>query len=121
MTPNPMFLNSLEQGHDCVFYDDDGSENEFCLNAFVRLYKMGIPGVCWLIHNGKVEAYWSQWQIFDLIRQNDIHPKWMRKEDHDELYKNIIPSGVEVHREEFTGYPLRNEHGEHHRRRRTRS
>lgn len=113
---NPIFQACLESGSDYTVCDKEGNEDTFHMGSFVRMYRMGIPCVCWLTHNGEKDVYWNQWQIFDLIRQNDIHPRWMRKEDHNELY----PSGVEIHRAEFAGYPRGDEHGQHHRRRRTR-
>ena len=117
---NPIFQACLESGNDYIVHDSKNNEDIFHLGSFVRMYRMGIPCVCWLTHNNQKDVYWNQWQIFDLIRQYDIHPTWMRKEDHDELYKNVIPASVVVHREEQSGYPRRNEHGQHRRRRRAR-
>lgn len=115
---NPIFQACLESGSDYTVYDLEGNEDTFHMATFVRMYKMGIPCVCWLTHNGEKDVYWNQWQIFDLIRQNDIHPQWMRKEDHDELYKNVIQTGLEICGTELPGYPRRREHGQHRRRRR---
>lgn len=115
---NPMFQTCLETGRDYTVHYLDGDEDTFHLGSFVRMYKMGIPCVCWLTHNGQKDAYWNQWQIFDLIRQNNIHPEWMRKEDHNELYQNAFPAGMEIRGTEFTGYPRRSEHGQYRRRRR---
>ena len=120
MMLNPIFQACLESGSDYTVHDREHNEDTFHMGTFVRMYKMGIPCVCWLTHNGQKDVYWNQWQIFDLIRQNDIHPIWMRKEDHDELYKNDISAGMEIYRAELTGYPRRNELRQHRRRSRTR-
>lgn len=117
---NPIFQACLETGRDYIIHDLEGNEDNFRLKNFVRMYKMGIPCVCWMTHNGEKDVYWNQWQVFDLIRQNNLRPNWMRKEDLDELYKNYFPAGMEIRGTEFTGYPRRNEYGQHRRRRRTR-
>ena len=103
---------------ECLRKGTDYGEGEDILHigTFVRMYKLELPTVCWMTHNGIKEVSWNQWQIFDLIRQNNIHPEWMRKEDHDELYSNYIPIRME-------GYPAqrpddsgRAEHRKHRRR-----
>jgi hypothetical protein len=116
---NPIFQDCLETGQDYIVHDEHGNCDEFHMGTFVRMYRMGIPCVCWLTHNGQKDVYWNPWQIFDLIRQNNIHPQWMRKADHDELYKNDISAGMAVRGAEQSGYPRRDEHGQHRRRRRT--
>lgn len=95
MQINPNLRECLEKGLD---YGND--EDVLHIGTFVRMYKLELPTVCWLTHNGDKEVSWNQWQIFDLIRQNNIHPDWMRKEDHDELYKNYIPDYMQ-------GYPAK--------------
>ena len=103
---------------ECLRKGTDYGEGEDILHigTFVRMYKLELPTVCWMTHDGIKEVSWNQWQIFDLIRQNNIHPEWMRKEDHDELYSNYIPIRMEGYPAQCPDDSGRAEHRKHRRR-----
>mgnify|MGYP007102083735 CR=1 FL=1 len=111
MEINQQLKTCLEKGLD---YGD--GEDILHITTFVRMYKLDLPTVCWMTHNGLKEVSWNKWQIFDLIRQNNIHPDWMRKEDHDELYSNYIPQRVEGYPPQRTDDPGGGKHRKHRRR-----
>ena len=108
---NPQLRTCLETGTD---YLQDGSVMH--IGAFVRLYRMDIPSVCWLTHGDEKIVYWTRWQMFDLIRQNGIHPEWMRKEDEYELYGNHIPEITRGYPPERADDPRWDQHRKHRRR-----
>ena len=108
---NPQLRTCLETGTD---YLQDGSVMH--IGAFVRLYRMDIPSVCWLTHGDEKIVYWTRWQMFDLIRQNGIHPEWMRKEDEYELYGNHIPEITRGYPPERADDPRGDQHRKHRRR-----
>ena len=112
---NPQLQECRSEGKD---YYDPAMRNILRIGNFVRMYRMGIPAVCWLTYNGEAECYWNQWQMFDLIRQNNIHPAWMRKEDHDELYGNHIQEFMQGYPPKRTDDSGGGKHCEHRRRRR---
>lgn len=110
---DPHLRMCLETGAD---YADTGMVDVLHIHDFVRLYKLGLPAVCWLTHNGETDRYWNQWQLFEMIRQNNIRPLWMKEDDLNELY-GIIPSEklVTGYPPERTEYIGRHEHGRNHR------
>lgn len=110
---NPQLRHCLETGTDYVADDCRGRMH---IGSFVRMYRMGIPAVCWLTYDGEKDVYWNRWQIFDLIRLNNIHPTWIRKEDLYELYGNDIPQIMRGYPPERADDPGRDQHREHRRR-----